>query len=225
MMQSLSGKSAFQTLEGGRICYDISPEISERLAVFPGDMSFSRKISVNFEGGANYLASSIHSTVHLGAHVDAPNHYNQKGPGIDARSLDYYLGDCQVISIKLDRGQRIRSSDIENVSIRAKRVLFNTGSFPNPNEWNGDFNSLSSDLVHWLAKKGVILIGIDTPSIDLADDKILESHHAIDQNNMAILEGIVLSHVPDGNYSLIALPLKIQNADASPTRAVLIGEK
>jgi arylformamidase len=211
-------------LGDGRICYDISPEITERLAVFPGDTPFERRVSVNFAGGANYLASSIHGTVHLGAHVDAPNHYDRQGVGIESRSLDYYLGDCQVISVRIPRGERIRPADLGKVTIRASRVLFNTGSFPDPQAWNGDFNSLSPELIRTLADQGVILAGIDTPSIDPAEDKILESHSVIREKDMAVLEGVVLEAVPDGIYTLIALPLKIRGADASPVRAVLLGK-
>lgn len=211
-------------LGDGRICYDISPEITETLAVFPGDTPFERRVSVNFAGGANYLASSIHGTVHLGAHVDAPNHYDRNGVGIEARGLDYYLGECQVISVRIPRGKRIRPTDLGGTSICAKRVLFNTGSFPDPMHWNGDFNSLSPELVRMLADQGVILAGIDTPSIDPADDKTLETHGVIREKDMAVLEGVVLAAVPDGLYTLIALPLKIRGADASPVRAVLLGK-
>ena len=75
-----------------------------------------------------------------------------------------------------------------------------------------------------LASQGVVLVGIDTPSIDLSQDKLLESHQAVARNDMAILEGIVLDGVAPGNYTLIALPLKIEGADASPVRAVLLDE-
>lgn len=210
-------------LGDGRVYYDISPEITEKLAVFPGDVPFERKVSIGFDGGANYLASAIHGTVHLGAHVDAPSHYDRKGAGIESRGLDYYLGDCQVISVRINRGARIQPSDIEGIPIRAKRVLFHTGSFPDPNRWSGDFNSLSPELVRWLADRGVILAGIDTPSIDPAEDKLLESHQIFAERDMAVLEGIVLDRVPDGIYTLIALPLRIRGADASPVRAILVG--
>jgi arylformamidase len=73
-----------------------------------------------------------------------------------------------------------------------------------------------------LSSKNVILVGIDTPSIDPSEDQVLESHHAVYENNMAILEGIVLDDVNEGIYQLIALPLKIAGADASPVRAVLL---
>ena len=82
--------------------------------------------------------------------------------------------------------------------------------------------SLSAELINHLANQGVRLVGIDTPSIDLADDQFLESHQTIAKHNMAILEGLVLSHVTEGYYQLVALPLKIKNSDASPVRAILI---
>ena len=94
-------------------------------------------------------------------------------------------------------------------------MLFRTGSFPDPLVWRSDYNSLSPDLVHALSGQGVCLVGIDTPSVDPDDSKQLESHNAILQHDLAILEGLRLDDVPDGEYSLIALPLKIADADVS----------
>lgn len=171
--------------------------------------------------GKNITLSRITTTVHLGAHTDAPNHYAVKSPGIEARALDFYLGPAQVIEVHLPRGQRIKIQDLKKKKVEAPRVLFKTKSFPNPHQWNGDFNSLSAELVDFLAEQEVRLVGIDTPSIDLADDQILESHTRVHFHDMAILEGIVLDQVPEGVYELIALPLKIEGADASPVRAIL----
>jgi len=192
--------------------------------VWPGDISFRRTPSVDFQSGSNFLLSSIQTTVHLGAHVDAPNHYHPDGNGISKQKLDYYLGPCQVFSVVLPRGERIRPVHLKDRNILTDRILFKTGSFPNPNLWNPDFNSLSPELVELLASQGVILLGIDTPSVDPFDDNVLESHMAMYRNQLAILEGIVLRDVPEGIYQLIALPLKIRDADASPVRAILIEE-
>ena len=202
--------------------YDISPLLSERTAVFPGDQAFERKVAMDFARGDPLALSSILSTVHLGAHTDAPSHYHRDGESIDQRGLHYYLGACQVVTISLPRGERILPEHLNGVAIRAPRVLFKTGSFPNPDSWNADFNSLSPELVDWLAVKGGLLVGLDTPSVDPADSKALESHQAIYRGNMAILEGVVLEGVPDGVYTLIALPLKIEGGDASPVRAILV---
>lgn len=204
--------------------FDISPLISEKMAVFPGDEPFQRTVALDFKKGDHLVLSRVQTTLHIGAHVDAPIHYDPQGKGMESRSLNYYLGACQVISVKLARNKRIKPEDIAHVRILAKRVLFKTGSFPDHEHWNGDFNALSAELVNELARQGVILIGIDTPSVDPSTDKVLEAHHALFQNDMANLEGIVLEEVPDGVYTLIALPLRLKDAEASPVRAVLVKE-
>lgn len=201
--------------------HDITPVISEKIAVFPGDTQFSRSVLLDFKQGQHLLLSSIQSTVHLGAHTDASNHYHASGEGIEKKSLTPYMGKCQVIEVKIKSGERIFPKDLKT-SIRAPRVLFKTLSFPNPNQWNSDFNSLSPELVNFLADQKVILVGIDTPSVDPETSKELESHQAIYSRQLSILEGVVLDKVPEGLYTLVALPLPIQDCDASPVRALLL---
>jgi arylformamidase len=200
--------------------YDITPLISNQLKVWPGDTPLSREILSDINQGDNITLSSIHATAHLGAHADAPNHYSAQGSDLSERSLDYYLGPCQVIKVKVARGQRILPIQIQ-IPIQEKRVLFATGSYPNPNEFNTDFAALSPEVIEMLHRQGVITIGIDTPSIDLFESKELPSHQTVFRYEMAILEGLILAEVPEGCYELIALPLKLQDFDASPVRAVL----
>lgn len=207
---------------------DISPLLSERVAVWPGDTRFSRTVNVAFSGGGNIDLSHIQTSVHVGAHADAPNHYSAGGEGISTRPLIRYFGPCLVIRVQVDPGARILPSDLpadvrERVSI-PQRVIFATGSFPDPDHFNEDFCSLSPELVEYLHGRGVLLVGIDTPSIDPCHDKSLHSHSAIAARDMSILEGVVLEHVEPGDYILVALPLKIEGADASPVRAALIRE-
>ena len=199
---------------------DISPPISPDLAVWPGDVSFSREIALNMKSGDNLTLSSIRTTVHLGAHTDAPNHYLKDGEDIASRSLDLYFGLCQVIFVDVERGSRISEDDFKDV-IKAERVLVGTGTYPNPHQFNEDFASFSPGAISYLYDCGVRLIGIDTPSIDLCDDQELLSHRAVAERDMGVLEGVVLEGVRAGLYQLIALPLKIVGADASPVRAVL----
>ena len=103
----------------------------------------------------------------------------------------------------------------------APRVLFKTGSFPDPSKFNLDFMALSPELVRYLQRCGVVLVGIDTPSIDPFDSKTLPTHLAVGEAGMADLEGLVLDGVQPGVYELVAAPLKLRNADASPVRALL----
>lgn len=201
--------------------FDISPTIDSQIGVFPGDQKFEHQVSLSFEKGDSLVLSSMRTTLHLGAHVDAPIHYHPQGIGMAERDLNYYLGACQVIQVDVKQGERV-SPKMVKTEICAERVLFHTGTFPDPQKWNSDFAALTPELIVFLAGQGVRLVGIDTPSIDLENSKELPTHQAIYQNDMAILEGIVLSHVPEGLYQLIALPLKIKGADASPVRAVLL---
>jgi arylformamidase len=200
---------------------DISPPLTPRIAVFPGDVPFSRTIALSIDQGANLDLSSITTTVHVGAHTDAPSHYAKGGASIAERPLELYIGPCQVVAVDVGRGERIRPEHVRD-AIVAPRVLFRTGTQPDPDVFNTDFASLSPELVAFLHEQGVILVGIDTPSVDLCDDKVLLSHTAIAERDMAVLEGIVLGDVQPGTYTLVALPLRIVGADASPVRAVLL---
>ncbi len=200
---------------------DISPLVSPRIAVWPGDQGFERRVSMKLEDGDPLALSSILTTVHDGAHADAPAHYRAGGVGIAARSLELYYGPCQVVRVDLPPDARVEIDDLDG-PLRAPRVLFHTGSFADAEDWNPHFNSLSADLIRHLAAHGVVLVGIDTPSIDPQEDQVLPSHNAVADHDMAILEGLVLDHVDPGLYTLIALPLKLEDADASPVRAVLL---
>lgn len=199
---------------------DISPPITPSLAVWPGDTPPTRETLLDMKRGDHLTLSSLRATVHLGAHADGPNHYGADAPSIDERSLDYYIGPCQVVRVPVQRGGRI-TPDMIPVTISQPRVLFATDTFPDATKWNQDFAGLSPDLVNWLADRGVRTVGIDTPSVDLFESKDLPGHRAILRRDMAILEGLILRDVPPGEYELIALPLRLVGFDASPVRAVL----
>jgi arylformamidase len=200
---------------------DISPPIDATIAVWPGDTPFAQTFNAELSAGANLTLSDIRTTLHVGAHTDAASHYVAGGEDIATRSLDYYVGPCDVVHVDVGRGERILPRHIEGKHLDAPRVLFRTGTFPDPRNWNDDFAALSPELVDALHARGVILVGIDTPSVDPFESKALEAHHALAKHNMANLEGLVLEGVEEGTYELIALPLRIVGGDASPVRAVL----
>ena len=200
--------------------YDITPPISPNLAVFPGDTPPTRQVLLDLNKGDNLTLSTLNTTVHLGAHVDGPNHYGKDARSIDRQPLDLYLGPCQVMTVTVERGNNITINDLP-AEVKTERLLLHTGSYPNPEHWNDDFAGLDPALVDHLSEKGVRLVGIDTPSVDPATSKDLAAHHRFLASDMAILEGIVLTEVPDGPYELIALPLKLEGYDASPVRAIL----
>ena len=200
--------------------YDITPPISPDLKVWPGDTPPSREVLLDMKRGDNLTLSTLHATVHLGAHADAPSHYGRDAPSIEQRSLELYVGPCRVIHLDVKRGAQIEPDDVR-ANVQAERLLLATGTFPGPRNWNEDFAALSPELVDHLHERGVKLIGIDTPSVDLFESKDLPAHQRVLAHDMAILEGLVLEDVPQGMYELIALPLPLVGFDASPVRAVL----
>ena len=200
--------------------YDITPAVTAALAVWPGDTSPSREVLADLKRGDNITLSTLRATVHLGAHADAPSHYGRDAASIEARPLDLYLGPCRVVCIPSERGTRIPPSAIPS-HVRDERVLIATGTYRDPERFNEDFAALDPATVDLLHERGARLVGIDTPSVDLFSAKSLVAHARFLAHDMAILEGLVLAHVPEGTYELIALPLKLAGFDASPVRAVL----
>lgn len=202
---------------------DISPTISESLAVWPGDTKFSREWICKISQGDNIDLSTIHTTVHLGAHADAPSHYSPSAETIDQVSLDAYCGKCFVFDIQISRNELICWDHIKDKKNweSCDRLLFKTASFPNPNYFNSNFAAFSPELIQRLTSQGTKLIGIDTPSFDPFDSKFLPAHQELLKGGARNLEGLVLDNVSEGVWELIALPLKLKGADASPVRAIL----
>jgi arylformamidase len=202
------------------LLYDITPVVTTGLSVWPGDTPLSREVLADMHRGDNITLSTLRATVHLGAHADAPSHYGRDAASIESRPLDLYLGRCRVVRIPAERGMRIPPSAIP-ASVRGERVLIATGTYPDPSAWNDDFAAFDPATVDLLHERGARLIGIDTPSVDLYSAKDLVAHARFLAHDMAILEGLVLTDVPEGEYELIALPLRLDGFDASPVRAVL----
>jgi arylformamidase len=200
--------------------YDISPPVTADLAVFPGDTPPGREVLLDMARGDPLTLSTLRATVHLGAHADAPSHYGLDGRTIDRQPLELYIGPCRVIRVAAPRGALISVAQVPG-HLDTERLLIATGTYPDPARWNADFAALEPALVDHLHEKGVRLVGVDTPSVDPSSSKDLPAHHRFLAHDMAILEGLVLTAVPEGDYELIALPLRLAGFDASPVRAVL----
>jgi len=219
----------------GRRVWDISPPLTPDLAVFPGDTPLEREVIARREAGDSVTLSTLRATVHMGAHVDAPLHYGTGAAPIDAVPLDRLLGRCRLVRPARDHGRdgRLGATELAAAldTLVAKlsgdrpeipeRVLVATGSHPDPTRWTDEFTALAPEAIDWLAAAGVRTVGIDTPSIDPADSSELPAHAAVLRHDMTIVEGLALTGVPEGDYELIALPLRLVGFDGSPVRAVL----
>ena len=200
--------------------WDISPPVSAHSPVFPGDTAYAQQWAARIAPGCPVNVSAITLSPHVGAHADAPLHYDNAGAAIGAVALEPYLGRCRVIHA-IGCGPLIGWAHLEHlIADLPPRVLVRTYAHQ-PESWDPDLTAFAPQTVQRLADLGVRLIGIDTASIDPAESKALPSHQVIRRRGLRVLENLWLDEVPEGDYELIALPLKLMSADASPVRAVL----
>lgn len=199
---------------------DISQTVSSRSGVFPGDTRFELRRVAELAKGASCDVGTITTTLHIGTHADAPSHFAQGAAAIDAVPLDRYFGPTRVV-------ERIGDGPITEADVRAwnplrgLRYLVRTRAVVDPDVFPETFAHLEPAAAAVLADAGVILFGIDTPSVDHRESKTLDAHRTLLRGGVAILENLDLTLARPGPYELMAFPLKIAGADASPVRAVL----
>ena len=200
--------------------WDISPPVSAQSPIFPGDEPFSLKWTARLSADCPVNLSAITMSPHVGAHADAPLHYANGAPSSAEVELDAYLGPCRVIHA-IACGPLIQIAHLRHAAaLLPARVLVRCCQTADT-QWNPEFSAFAPETVEWLAGLGVKLIGLDTPSVDPASSKTLASHQQLLRLNLRVLENLVLDEVAEGDYELIALPLKLSGACASPVRAVL----
>lgn len=212
--------------------YDITRTLTPRTAVFPGDTPVSIVPTLQMRAGDSCNVTAIAMSAHAGTHVDAPRHYSDAGIGIDAVSLDVLIGPARVVTLNVP--EVITIADLERTlqltypasdsayATRATRLLIHTRASDVPDDvWDDAFAYFDPQAADWLGANGVRLIGTDAPSVDPAASKDLPAHNAFLRHGVVIVENLCLRDVPDGEYELIALPLKIADNDAAPARVAL----
>ncbi|MBK6926967.1 MAG: arylformamidase [Comamonadaceae bacterium] len=201
--------------------WDISPPVQPGSPVFPGDTPYQQQWSATLGPTCPVNVSTLTLSPHVGAHADAPLHYDPEGASVGELDLAPYLGPCRVIHA-IGVGPLIQWQHLAHaIDQLPPRVLVRTYPRMPVDRWDPDLAAFAPQTIERLAALGVLLVGIDTASIDPADSKTLDAHQVIRRLNLRVLENLVLDDVPEGDYELIALPLKLMTADASPVRAVL----
>jgi arylformamidase len=205
--------------------YDITRILSAKTPVYPGDPPVVISPVAQIATGDPCNVSSISMSVHAGTHIDAPRHYADGAPGVDALDLHTLIGPARVVSLSV-------RDEITSEALRIAlpgpldgfAVLVHTpaGDADAGEEFDRSFVHFTPQAAEWLGTAGVRLIGTDAPSVDSADSMELAAHKAFHRAGITIIENLLLRNVPDGAYQLIALPLKIAGADGAPARVVLI---
>jgi arylformamidase len=205
-----------------RRLWDISPPVHALSPVFPGDARYEQRWAATIGPGCPVNVSTITLSPHTGAHADAPLHYDPEGEPSGALDLEPYLGPCRVIHA-VGAAPLVEWRHLEHAidATLPPRVLVRTYERMPVARWDDALAAYAPEAIERLADRGVTLVGIDTASIDPAPSKTLDSHQVIRRRGLRVLENLVLDAVPEGDYELIALPLKLITADASPVRAVL----
>lgn len=201
--------------------WDISQRIWRGLPLWPGEPGIVVAQHATISETCPVNIGAISSPLHAGTHADSPFHYDAVGKDSASSALDPYLGICLLVDVRHASGC-VRPQDIDwSQVVGVQRILFRTYEcFPH-DEWDSQFTAISVEVIVRLRDMGVRLVGTDAPSLDPQNSKTMDAHHAVNAGDMRILEGLVLDDVAPGRYELIALPLKISGADASPVRAVL----
>ena len=199
--------------------YDISRTITAETAGWPGDVPFRFALSWQKSAGASVNVGAISGSVHTATHCDAPFHYDDGGDTVEQLPPETFIGLTWVVDV---RGAGSWQSQLELLHfIQVPRVLFRTGGWPDSSRFPDVIPVMEPTLPAWLAERGVILVGVDVPSVDTLDSKTLDNHHALGKAKIVIIEGLWLEDVTPGLYQFIGFPLKIAGADGSPLRAVL----
>lgn len=202
--------------------YDISRTITTESCVWPGDAPFGVEHGLRLDAGDSVNLTTITLSPHTGTHADAYYHYEPDGAHPAQMPLHAYIGPAQVVHVARPDGP-LTPADFAHADLNgAQRLLIRSHvSDLDDHTWPALFPYLSVELIDWLAGLDIVLVGLDSPSVDALDSVTLPCHHALHRHGMVNLESLLLRHVPDGRYELIALPLKLGQVCGSPVRAAL----
>ncbi|HEX9939415.1 MAG TPA: cyclase family protein [Longimicrobium sp.] len=202
--------------------HDITRPVFARMPVWPGDAPCSLVWTDRIAKGGGANASALSCSVHTGTHADGPYHVLEDGARIGDVPLDAFLGPAHVI----DAGGagEIGAEWLDaHLPGRCERLLVRTGAWTRPDAFPTAWTALTEGAAQRLVDRGVRLLGTDAPSPDPVDAHDLPVHRVLLGAGIAILENLMLDGIEAGEYELIALPLRLAEADASPIRAVLVG--
>ncbi|MDD3712328.1 MAG: cyclase family protein [Candidatus Izemoplasmatales bacterium] len=201
--------------------YDITMTIHPEMMVYKNKEEKKVKIKqVNFFEKEGHYESEINFNLHTGTHIDYPLHMIKDGDNSNKENLNALIGPAKVFDL-VHVNDKITYEDIKALNIEKDDfVIFKTkNSFDK--EFNINFIFVEESAASYLVKKQVRGVGIDALGIERSQVGY-PTHQLLLGNNIIILEGAILSDVPEDTYTLYCLPLKIKNVEASPVRAILI---
>ena len=200
---------------------DISMEISENMMVYKNREENKPRIQVtrDFTTGEAY-ETTVTLGMHTGTHLDMPLHMLPDGETLDDLRLEQVITPCQVVDLTEAAGG-ITQQDLEKRVISSGKFLLLKTRNSFQETFDFEFVYLERSGASYLKEMGVTGVGIDSLGIE-RDQPDRMTHKTLLGNGILILEGLRLAAVPPGDYLLVAVPLKIKGAEASPVRAFLL---
>ncbi len=208
-------------MDNRRRLWDISPPIRVGIPVWPGDTAYGEERVWELDEACPVNVSRFTMSSHTGAHADAPLHYDRQGVAAGQMDLARYIGPARVVDGRQHEGLITAAMLAPFLAPGVERVLVRSYDRAPVDSWDDQFAAVEPAAIALLAAHNVVLIGVDTPSLDPQESKTMAAHQMVRRHGLSILESLVLDDVPSGDYELIALPLKLMTLDAAPVRAVL----
>lgn len=208
------------------IIKDITLTITPGMVVWPGDDAVQLYRQQKIEDGANANVSFVGMSVHTGTHIDAPYHFLIEGMTIEQIPVELFVGKAQVIQIP-ENVKVIDARVLEDIQFNPgiTKILFKTSNselWKKPNqEFQTSFIGIAADAAQVLVNKGINVVGIDYLSIAPYKNS-RPTHEILLKAKMLIIEGVNLSDVEPGIYTLYCLPLKLKGSDGAPARVILV---
>ena len=209
--------------------FDITLPISKDLPVWPGDPLPELVPISSVAAGDGSNVSALRLGTHTGTHLDAPRHILPNGAPVDQLPLEQLVGDVWVCRVPASV-RAVDAAALERARIprETRRLLLRTANSEqwglSPRRFTPDYVALRPDAARWVVDRRIALLGVDYLSVDLSDAPDLPAHRILLSEGVVVLEGIDLRRVSPGRYRLICLPLRLQDSDGAPARAILVAE-
>ncbi len=205
--------------------FDISVRLGDEAITYPGDPPFEKTVFCSIPESGICEISKLSLSAHSGTHIDTPAHFFQNSKRLDDYPVSSFILPAAVVEIPAKKV--IRPADFSEIELReGSAVLFKTANSLTGICANGtyseDYAYLSPEAAAFCVQQKLQLVGIDYLTIEQPGNNKFPVHKTLLQNGVLILESIKLDGINPGAYTLICLPLKIKNGEASPVRAVLL---
>ena len=187
--------------------YDISQEVFS-CKIYPGDPKPEKQVLCATEQGDSYNLTAFSMCAHNGTHIDAPFHFFGEGKTVEQMALSTFVGDCYVARHCGDVTAEVAKAMLQKAQ-GAQRILIAGAA------------TVTVESAEVFAGAGICLLGNESQSVG-PENAPMQVHKILLEKEIALLEGVVLTDIPEGQYFLSAAPLCLAGADGAPCRAYLI---